>query len=186
MFWHGSTNLFRLFYAGEIQNLNCRRLELATYFFLTRGSDLQEKAKLLLYGTTNSEAQTPTYVEVLPSFTRCRWMNTRTARQEYATLINFCTLYSELHTGSALMFCCLLAACSYMESTSVLVADGDVTPAVSPTTTRRRARPKYVWSAESPTKRLCPPRSVYILARLPNKHNHHRGYILKTRAWPLP
>ena len=27
-----STNLFRLFYAGEIQNLNCRRLEMATYF----------------------------------------------------------------------------------------------------------------------------------------------------------
>ena len=35
-----STNLFRLFYAGEIQNLNCRRLEMATYsgiFFFTRG-----------------------------------------------------------------------------------------------------------------------------------------------------
>ena len=26
-----STNLFRLFYLGEIQNLNCRRLEMATY-----------------------------------------------------------------------------------------------------------------------------------------------------------
>ena len=35
-----STNLFRLFYAGEIQNLNCRRLEMATYsgiYFFTRG-----------------------------------------------------------------------------------------------------------------------------------------------------
>ena len=32
-----STNLFRLFYAGEIQNLNCRRMEMTTYFFLTRG-----------------------------------------------------------------------------------------------------------------------------------------------------
>ena len=32
-----STNLFKLFYAGEIQNLNCRRLEMATYFFLTLG-----------------------------------------------------------------------------------------------------------------------------------------------------
>ena len=71
-----------------------------------------------------------------------------------------------------------------MESNSVLVADGNTTSAVSPT--RRGARPKYVWSAESPTKRLCLPRSVYILARLPNKHNHRRGYILKTRAWPLP
>ena len=34
-----STNLFRLFYAGEIQNLNCRRLGMATYsgvfFFYT-------------------------------------------------------------------------------------------------------------------------------------------------------
>ena len=44
----------------------------------------------------------------------------------------------------------------------------------------RGARPKYVWTAESLTKR------VYILARLPNKHNHRRGHILKTRAWPLP
>ena len=32
-----STNLFRLIYAGEIQNLNCQRLEMATYFFRTRG-----------------------------------------------------------------------------------------------------------------------------------------------------
>ena len=36
-----STNLFRLFYAGEIQNLNCRRLEMATssgiYIFLHVG-----------------------------------------------------------------------------------------------------------------------------------------------------
>ena len=75
-------------------------------------------------------------------------------------------------------------SCSYMESNSVLVADGNTTSAVSPT--RRGARPKYVWSAESPTKRLCFPRSVFILARLPNKHNHRRGYILITRAWPLP
>ena len=85
---------------------------MATYFFLTRGGDLQEKAKLLLYNnsTTNSEAQTPTYVEVLPSFTHCQRMNINTARQEYATLTKFRTLYSELHTGSALMFCRLLAA----------------------------------------------------------------------------
>ena len=32
------------------------------------------------------------------------------ARQEYATLIKFCTLCSGLHTGSAMMFCRLLAA----------------------------------------------------------------------------
>ena len=38
-----------------------------------------------------------------------------------------------------------------MESNSVLVANGNVTSAVSPT--RRGARPKYVWSAESQTKR---------------------------------
>ena len=72
----------------------------------------------------------------------------------------------------------LYIVCSCMKSNSVLVADGNTTSAVSPT--RRGARPKYVWTAESPTKR------VYILARLPNKHNHRRGYILKTRAWPLP
>ena len=47
---------------------------------------MQEKVKLLLYSTTNNrEAQTPTYVEVLPSFAHCRWMNTNTARQEYAS-----------------------------------------------------------------------------------------------------
>ena len=62
---------------------------------------------MLLYNsTTNSEAQTPTYVEVLPSFTHCQRMNTNnTARQEYATLVKFCTLCSELHTGSALKNC---------------------------------------------------------------------------------
>ena len=73
-----------------------------------------------------------------------------------------------------------LGGISFMESIYVLVADGNTTSAVSPT--RRGARPKYVWSAESPTKRLCLPRSVYILARLPNKHNHRCGYLLKTRA----
>ena len=42
-----STNLYiMLFYAGEIQNLNCRRLEMATYFFLTSRGDLQEQTKL--------------------------------------------------------------------------------------------------------------------------------------------
>ena len=30
-----STNLYVLFYAGEIQKLNCRRLEMVTHFFLT-------------------------------------------------------------------------------------------------------------------------------------------------------
>ena len=34
----------------------------------------------------SSEAQTPTYVEVLLLFMHCRWMNTDTARQECATL----------------------------------------------------------------------------------------------------
>ena len=32
-----STNLCMLFYGGGIQNSNCRRLEMATYLFLTRG-----------------------------------------------------------------------------------------------------------------------------------------------------
>ena len=73
----------------------------------------------------------------------------------------------------------LYMLCSYMKSNSVLVADGNTTSsAVSPR--RRGARPKYVWTAESPTKR------VYILARLPNNNNHRRGYIKNTRAWPLP
>ena len=38
----------------------------ATYFFLTRGSGVHGQTKLQLYSTTASEAQTPTYVEVLP------------------------------------------------------------------------------------------------------------------------
>ena len=51
----------------------------------------------------------------------------------------------------------------------MLVADGNTTSAVSPT--RRGARPKYQWTAESPTKR------VYTLARLSNKHNHRRSWV---------
>ena len=37
MFGDDFEYLYMLFYAGEIQNSNCRRLEMATYFFLTRG-----------------------------------------------------------------------------------------------------------------------------------------------------
>ena len=37
-----STSLYMLFYAGEIQNLHRRRMEMATYVFLSRESDLQE------------------------------------------------------------------------------------------------------------------------------------------------
>ena len=62
-----------------------------------------------------------------------------------------------------------------MESNSVLVAGCNATSAVSPT--RRGARPKYVWNAESSTKRLCFPRSVYILTRLPKKHNHRPSWV---------
>ena len=40
----------------------------------------------------------------------------------------------------------------YVESNSVLVADGDTTFAVSPT--RRESPQKDVWNVESPTKRL--------------------------------
>ena len=44
-------------------------------------------------------------------------------------------------------------ACCFVESNYVLVADGDATSAVSPT--RRVGAPrKYVWNAQSPTKRL--------------------------------
>ena len=32
-----STNFFMLFYVGGIQNSNCRRLEMARYFFLQVG-----------------------------------------------------------------------------------------------------------------------------------------------------
>ena len=32
-----SEYLYMIFYEGEIQNSNCRRLKMATYFFLTRG-----------------------------------------------------------------------------------------------------------------------------------------------------
>ena len=62
--------------------------------FLNTWMKFAREYKLSLYRTTTtSEAQTPTYVEVLPSCTHCRWMNTNnTARQECATLIKFCTL----------------------------------------------------------------------------------------------
>ena len=43
--WFRQTCIRLVFYAGEIQNSNCRRLEMATYFFL-RGWDLQEQTKL--------------------------------------------------------------------------------------------------------------------------------------------
>ena len=65
-----------------------------------------------------------------------------------------------------------------MESNPVLVADDNPTSAVSPT--RRGARPKYVWSAESTTKRVCLPRNVYILARLPNDHKQPPSWVHHT------
>ena len=98
-----STNLFRLFYAGEIQNLNCRTLEMATYagiFFFTREC-----------------TQTPTYVEVLPSFAHCRWMNTNTALQKYASPARIrysnkvlYTMFRTAHRLCSDVFFCLLAA----------------------------------------------------------------------------
>ena len=71
------------------------------------------------------------------------------AKVQYSTSTDCCTPPT-----------CLYMVCSYMESNSVLVTDGNTTSAVSPT--RGGARPKYVWSAESPTKRLCLSRSVYV------------------------
>ena len=50
------------------------------------------------------------YVEVLSSSTHCRWMNTNTAQQEYATLTKFCTLCTELQKDAASMVCGLFAA----------------------------------------------------------------------------
>ena len=98
-----STNLFRLFYAGEIQNLNCRRLEMATYsgiIFFARGC-----------------TQTPTYVEVLPSFAHCRWMNKNTALRKYASPARIrysnkvlYTMFRTAHRLCSDVFFCLLAA----------------------------------------------------------------------------
>ena len=98
-----STNLFRLFYAGEIQNLNCRTLEMATYagiFFLHVGAPRHQRMWRFC-------RRSP----VVGGWTQAQPCKNTLARQEYATLIKFCTLCSELHTGSALMFFfCLLAA----------------------------------------------------------------------------
>ena len=58
---------------------------LRSIFFLHVG-EICKSRQSCCSSTTNREAQTPTYVEVLPSFAHCRWMNTNTARQEYATL----------------------------------------------------------------------------------------------------
>ena len=84
-----STNLCRLFYAGEIQNLNCRRLEMATYsgvFFLHVGEICKRRQSCCsTVPRTGKHRHQRMYVEVLPSFAHCRWMNTNTARQEYAS-----------------------------------------------------------------------------------------------------
>ena len=98
-----STNLFRLFYAGEIQKLNCRRLEMATYSGI--------------FSFTHGCTQTPTYVEVLPSFAHWQWMNTNTALRKYASpariRYSYKVLYSMFRTAHKLcsdVFFCLLAA----------------------------------------------------------------------------
>ena len=112
MFGHGFDKLVYALLCGGDTKFKLPKAENGNVFFLTRVRFArQEKAKLLLYSTTNSKAHTKVcmYVEVLPSFTHCRWMNTNTARQENATLIKFCTLCSEQHTGAALIFCGLLA-----------------------------------------------------------------------------
>ena len=86
MFGHGFDKLVQAFLCGGDTKFKLPKAGNGNVFFLDTWVGLQEKAKLLLYSTTNNEAQTPTYVEVLPSFTHCRWMNTNTTRQQYATL----------------------------------------------------------------------------------------------------
>ena len=71
--------------------------------FLSSGRDLQEQTKVLLYSsTTTSEAQTPTYVEVLPSPLSVDEHKQIPARMRYSN--NFCTLRRELQTDAAPVF----------------------------------------------------------------------------------
>ena len=92
-------NLSRLFYAGEIPKSGNGNV-----FFLNKWVRFAREDKTVAtYSTTTCKTQTPTFVEVLPLFTPCWWMNTSTARQEYTTLVKFCTLCTELQTDAAPM-----------------------------------------------------------------------------------
>ena len=72
---------------------------MATYFFLNVDEICKRRQrKLLLYSTTNSKVQTPTYVEVLPSFTHGQWMNTKysPARIRYSKKVLY-TVFRTTH-----------------------------------------------------------------------------------------
>ena len=64
---------------------------------------------------------------------------------------------------------------SYVESNSLLlVANDDTTSAVLPTTHKERSPRNDVWNTEPPAIRVCLPRSVDALARLPKHNNRPR------------
>ena len=84
-----STNLYMLFYAGEIRNSDCRRLEMATYFFLNNWVRFAKADKAVAVQCPGQwSTDTNVYVEVLPSPLSVD-DHKSTARQECATLIIF-------------------------------------------------------------------------------------------------
>ena len=100
-----STNLFRLFYTGEMQNLNCRRLEMATYFLLTRGWNLQEKQSCF---STVPRTVKHKYQRMWRFYRRSRVVGgwTQTQLGNNAQLWSkFCTICIEIQTDAAPMFC---------------------------------------------------------------------------------
>ena len=67
MFGHNFGILVMLFYAGEIQiQTNCRRLEMATYFFLTREICKSRQSYTSTVPKPVEHRHQRMYVEVLP------------------------------------------------------------------------------------------------------------------------
>ena len=75
---------------------------MATYFFLQVGGSCKTRADkaVALQDHTTSEAQTPTYVEILPSPLSVDEHKHSPARIRYSN--NLCTLRRELQTDAAI------------------------------------------------------------------------------------
>ena len=90
-----------LFYAGEIQNSNCFRLEMATYFFLQMGGICKNRQICSTVPLPVKHRHQRMYVEVLPSSLSVDEHKHSPARMRYSN--NFCTLRKELQTDTAPM-----------------------------------------------------------------------------------
>ena len=85
------TYMDMLLYGGEMQNSDCRRLEMVTYFLLQVGEickKSRQSCSSRAYSTTTSEAQTSTYIICMWRFypRHRRWMNTKAQPSKNALL----------------------------------------------------------------------------------------------------